>query len=336
MKTTLWGTQPDGESIHLYELANQALRVRVTNFGARLAGVDAADRNGHITNVVLGLDSYADYRADKAFLGALCGRYANRLADGRFSIDGEDFRIPANNGRNALHGGAHGFATLAWRGEVLAPNSVEFTMLSADGDQGFPGELTAKVRYTLEDHSLRLDYTATTTRPTVLNLTNHAYFNLSGDFSRSVLDHVVRLNASRFTPTDDTSIPTGELRSVEGTPFDFRTPHTIGERIEQQDVQLVQARGYDHNYVLDSEDFAEVYEPSTGRTLHVLTTQPGVQFYSGNYIDAAEPVHYGARTGFCLETQHFPDSPNHPQFPSTVLRPGETFRSHTIFTFGAR
>lgn len=342
-----WGTFPNGEPVELYTLSNAVLTVRLTNFGAHIVGVEAPDRNGDRANVVLGYGKLAGYLADdKTFIGSVVGRYANRLAKGAFALDGAEYKVPLNNGPNALHGGPDGFDRKLWTGRAIA-NSVELALGSPDGDMGFPGELTARFTYTLGDSTLRIRHTATTTKPTVVNLTNHAYFNLRGEGNGTILDHIVTLAAHCFVPVDATLIPTGKLTPVAGTAFDFRQPHAIGARIHADHEQLLIAEGYDHTFVLNgNEDRNEsglqlaaiVLDPASGRTLKVETTEPGVQFYSGNHLNGATTgasgVPYTKHLGFCLETQHFPDSPNHPSFPSTRLDPGETLHSETTFTFG--
>lgn len=344
MAKSFWGNTAEGAEIHLYTLTSGQIEVRITDFGAHLVAIRTPDRTGKVADICLGFDSLQGYlQVPNAYLGAVVGRYGNRIARGRFVIDGETFQIPVNNGPNALHGGPKGFDRYIWQSNEL-PNGVEFTHLSPDADMGFPGALTARVRYTLSGNNLRLDYTATTDKSTVLNLTNHAYFNLRGDDDGDILGHQVQINASRYTPTDAGQIPTGEIAAVDGTPLDFRTPAVIGARINEPFEQLVLGRGYDHNFIVDGPAgtlrcAARVTEPSTGRTLTVETDQPAVQFYSGNFLDGTLTGRHGRkysqRTGFCLETQHFPDSPNHPNFPTTLLRPGETFRSTTTLTFAA-
>lgn len=342
-----WGTLPNGGPVELYTLTNAALTVRLTNFGAHIVGVEAPDRHGDRANVVLGYANLADYLADdETFLGSVVGRYANRLAKGAFALDGAVYKVPLNNGPNALHGGPNGFDRKLWTGKALS-NSVELTLVSPDGDMGFPGELTARFTYALEGSTLRIRHTATTTKPTVVNLTNHAYFNLGGESSGTILDHIVTLAADRFVPVDATLIPTGQFAPVAGTAFDFRQPHSIGARIHADHEQLLIADGYDHTFVLNGNEgsndnglqlAATVFDPASGRTLKVKTTEPGVQFYSGNHLNGATTgasgVRYTKHLGFCLETQHYPDSPNHPSFPSTRLDPGEIRRSETTFTFG--
>jgi aldose 1-epimerase len=310
-----------------------------------VVSIEAPDRSGKISDVVLGYDHVAAYEADKStYFGSVVGRYGNRIAKGTFTIDGKEYHVPLNNNGNALHGGPAGFSGKVWMGKEI-PDGVELTLVSPDGDMGFPGELTAHVRYTVVGKSLKIVYSATTTKPTVVNLTNHSYFNLVGDGKGTVLNHVLTIPADRYTPVDATQIPTGELAPVEGTPFDFRRPTAIGARINDANEQLKIGGGYDHNWALHGasgtlHEAAMVYEPTSGRTLTVMTTQPGVQFYSGNFLDGSKSgkfgVSYGKYAGLCLETQHFPDAPNHPKFASTLLKPGQTMHSETVFTFGVK
>ena len=340
-----WGTAADGTPVKLFTISGQQLTVRVTTFGARVVSIETPDRNGSMADVVLGYDSVAQYEKDgSTYFGAIVGRYGNRIAKGTFSIDGRTYHVPLNNNGNALHGGPEGFSLKVWTAKAI-PDGVEMSLVSPDGDMGFPGTLTVHVRYSLTGHALRILYSATTTRPTVVNLTNHSYFNLAGDGKGSILDEVLMIPANRYTPVDTTQIPTGELATVRGTPFDFLKPTAIGARIDENNAQLKIGGGYDHNFVLNGEPgslhlAARVYDPKSGRTLTVMTTQPGVQFYSGNFLDGTQHGKYGVTyqkySGFCLETQHFPDSPNEPKFPSTLLRPGQTMRSETLFVFGVR
>ncbi len=338
-----WGNI-DGKPVEIYTLSDADLTIRITNFGAHIVDVMAPDRDGKKADVVLGFKDLAGYQADpKTYMGSVVGRYGNRIAGGSFALDGKTYTVPMNDhGVNALHGGTKGFDRMVWTGKTLS-NGVELSLLSPDGDMGFPGALTVHVRYTLEGHALHINYAATTTKPTVLNLTNHTYFNLGGEASGSILNEVLTIPADRYTPVDAKLIPTGELAPVEGTPFDFRKPTPIGARIHDDNEQLKIAGGYDHNFVLNGtgmKEAAMVVDPATGRTLTVTTTQPGVQFYSGNFLDGtltgAGGAIYAKNAGFCLETQHFPDSPNHPAFPTTELKPGQTFHSETIFTFGVQ
>ncbi len=340
-----WGKTTDGTPVQLYTLTDGELTVTITTFGARVVSIMAPDRSGKLGDVVLGYDNVAQYEADKStYFGSIVGRYGNRIAKGQFTLDSHTYTIPANDHGNALHGGPGGFSTKVWTGKEI-PNGVEMTLISPDGDMGFPGTLTLHVKYTLENKSLHIHYAATTTKPTVINVTNHTYFNLTGD-GKSILGEEMMIPADRYTPTDAKLIPTGELAPVEGTPFDFRNPKgtAIGARIHADDPQLKIAGGYDHNWVLNSNAHmhvaAHAYDPASGRTLTVTTTEPGVQFYSGNFLDGTQHGKYGVtyekNAGYCLETQHFPDSPNHPSFPSTELLPGHTMESETIFTFGVR
>ncbi len=342
-----FGTLPDGSAVEIYTLRDGPYEARVMTYGGVLVSFKAPDRHGRQGDVLLGFDHARGYYNNfngkqNAFFGAIIGRYANRIANGTFTLEGKTLQTPRNDGPNTLHGGPHGFNNVVWKAKAVT-NGVELTYLSKDGEMGFPGNLTASVTYSLEGGDLRIEYRATTDAATVLNLTNHAYFNLAG--KGDVLQHQLTLHASKFTPVDGTLIPTGDLKPVEGTPFDFRKPTAIGARIHADDEQLKRGRGYDHNWVLDSQDgslaeAAEVYEPKTGRILTVLTTQPGIQFYSGNFLDGGVKGKggkaYAHRTAFCLETQHFPDSPNHPDFPPVELRPGETFHAVTVYRFSTR
>jgi aldose 1-epimerase len=338
-----FGRTSDGAAVDLYTLADGKVEVRITNYGGIIVSLRTPDREGKLDDVVLGYDSFDGYRTNPAYFGAIIGRYANRIARGRFQLDGKTYSIPKNNGDNTLHGGIRGFDKKLWTAREIK-DGIELTYVSKDGEEGFPGTLTTTVSYTLNGGALRIEYSATTDKDTVLNLTNHSYFNLAGQGAGEVLGHVVKIDASKFTPVDASLIPTGELKPVQGTPFDFRTPHAIGERIDANDEQLRLGMGYDHNFVLDHPEgqlaeAAEVYEPTTGRILRVLTTQPAVQLYTGNHLDGSitgkHGVVYKPRFAFCLETQHFPDSPNHPSFPSTELKPGQKFHNVTIFQFSA-
>jgi aldose 1-epimerase len=330
-----FGKTGDGAAVRIYTLTNKnGVEARITNYGGIVVSLKTPDRNGAMGNIVLGFVSLPEYLATNPYFGALVGRYANRIGHARFSLNGVEYELVKNNGDNALHGGTRGFSKVVWTPRELPDGGLELTYLSKDGEEGYPGNLKATVTYHLTDaNELRIDYLATTDKDTVINLTNHSYFNLKGD--GDILGHVLTLNADRYTPVDAGLIPTGELRSVNGTPFDFRKPTAIGARIEQNDDQLKLGKGYDHNWVLNKSGnalslAARVEEPSTGRVLEVDTTQPGIQFYTGNFLDGKP---YARRSAFCLETQHFPDSPNQPKFPSTVLKPGEQFRSTTIFRF---
>jgi aldose 1-epimerase len=343
-----FGKLPDGTAVEIYTLNDGKVEARIMTYGGIVVSLRAPDRKGNAADVVLGFDTVDGYFANNnnkgtAFFGALIGRYANRIAHASFKLEGKTYEVPKNDGDNSLHGGTHGFNNVVWKGTAI-PNGVELTYLSKDSEAGYPGNLTAVVRYTLADGSLRMEYSATTDKPTVLNLTNHSYFNLAGPGNGDILGHQLTLHAPRITPVDATLIPTGELKSVAGTPFDFRKSTAIGARIDADDEQIHRGRGYDHNWVLASSgklaEAAEVYEPNSGRVLRVLTDQPGIQFYSGNFLDGSVKgkggVAYQRRTGLCLETQHFPDSPNHLTFPSAELKPGQRFHSVTVFSFSAR
>jgi len=344
MEKAIWGHTAEGVAVPIFTLANHEVEVRVMAYGARLVSVRTADRAGRMADIVLGYDTLQGYLNDtKTYLGAIVGRYGNRIAEGKFSIDGKSFQVPVNDGPNALHGGPVGFDRAVWQAHE-EPGAVEFTHVSPDGDMGFPGTLTAQVRYSLEGNALCIAYNAVTDQPTVLNLTNHSYFNLRGDDNGDILDHRLELRADRFTPVSANLIPEGELAPVAGTPLDFRKPAVVGARIHNENEQLKRVGGYDHNFVVNGQAgtlrlAAIAGDPESGRQMTVETTEPGIQFYSGNFLDGTFTGRHGAkyakRTGFCLETQHFPDSPNHPNFPTTVLRPGETYLSSTVFTFGA-
>ena len=349
VKKDLFGKLPDGTPIDIYTLSEGPIEVRVTNYGGYLVSLKVPDRNGKSADIVLGfddLDGYVNNNTHKgtAYLGPIVGRYANRIARGSFTLEGRQYSLAINNGPNALHGGPHGFHQVVWKGRLL-PEGVELTYLSKDGEEGYPGDLNVVVRYTLSQGALTIDYSATTDKDTILNLTNHTYFNLKGAGQGDILDHDLILHASRFTWADSNLTPTGELKSVEGTPLDFRKSTRIGERIDSDYEQLRVAGGYDQNFVLDAggrelAEAAEVYEPSSGRVMRVLTDQPGVQFYTGNFFDGTikgkSGIAYQRRYGLCLETQHFPDSPNHPEFPTTELKPGERFHRVTVFAFSTR
>jgi len=350
VKKQLYGKMPDGTPVDLYLLTNaNGMEARLITYGGAVVSLTAPDRHGALADVVLGMDTLDGYRTQTAFFGALIGRYGNRIGGAKFTLEGKTYHLPANDGPNTLHGGPLGFDKRVWQArEVPSAEgpAVEFTYVSKDGEEGFPGTLTAKVVYTLTNkNELKIDYTATTDKPTVVNLTNHSYFNLKGAGEGDVLGHDVTIYASRFTPVDATLIPTGELRAVKGTPFDFTKSTAIGARIDSDDQQIKIAGGYDHNWVLDKagaglSKAAEVYEPKTGRVLEVWTTEPAMQFYTGNFLDGT--IHgkggkvYPRRGAFCMETQHYPDSPNHPAFPSTELKPGATYHTTTIYSFSAR
>lgn len=341
-----FGSTPDGVAIDRYRLRNaQGIEADIITYGGIVSGLRVPDRHGNLGNIVLGFDNLEQYLGPHPFFGALIGRYGNRIAKGRFTLDGTTYQLACNDGPNHLHGGPLGFDRRVWDGSASESSdgpTLTLRYRSADGEEGYPGNLDITVVYTLTDQNeLRIEYTATTDRATVLNLTNHSYFNLAG--GGSILNHELTLYASRFVPIDKTQIPFGHLQDVAGTPFDFRSSTPIGERINADDEQIRNGIGYDHCWVLDKPagelgPVARVYEASSGRVLEAFTTEPGVQFYSGNFLDGTlvgiDGQRYEQRTGLCLEMEHFPDSPNQPQFPSTVLRPGETYRQTTIYRFG--
>jgi aldose 1-epimerase len=339
-----WGKMPDGTPVDLYTLTSGKLSASITTYGAHLVTLDSPDRNGKVSDVVLGFDNLAGYLDDKGtYIGAIVGRYGNRIAKGTFSIDGTTYHLPINNGVNSLHGGVVGFDKRVWQAHEV-PNGVELILISSDGDQGYPGTLTVHVKYTLSPQGLRIDYTATTDKATVVNITNHSYFNLAGQGHGTILDELMQINADKYTPDDSTLIPTG-IAPVARTPFDFRKLTGIGARIHENNEQLKYGQGYDHNWVFNGalgvmKTGVVAYDPGSGRVLTVKTTEPGVQFYTGNVIPEPLPGRDGAvyvkNGGYCLETQHFPDSPNEPSFPSTLLKPGETMHSTTIFDLSTR
>jgi aldose 1-epimerase len=348
-KTTVasqpFGKLPDGTPVEIYTLSDGAYEARISTYGGVVVSLKTPDRNGKSADVVLGFDDLEGYvkifnGPGNPFFGAIIGRYANRIAHGSFTLDGQKYSLPKNDGDNTLHSGAHGFNNVVWLGKPIA-NGVELTYISKDGDSGFPGNLTATVKYTLVKGDLRIEYAATTDKDTVINLTNHSYFNLAG--TGDILKNEVTIHASRFTPVDSTLIPTGELKPVENTPFDFRKATPVGDRIEADNEQMKLGHGYDHNWVLDGAGkirlAAEVYDPASGRVWKVLTDQPGVQFYTGNFLDGSVKgkggKSYERRSGLCLETQHFPDSPNHPAFPTTELKAGQRYHTVTVFSFSA-
>ena len=341
-----YGRTQDGQTIEEYTLRNAAgMEVKCISFGGILTSIRVPDRQGRFANVALGFDSLAKYEAEHPYFGAIAGRYANRIAGGKFSLDGVEYQLFQNDGGNSLHGGQIGFDKRIWTARE-SDGAVVMEYRSPDGEEGYPGNLDVTVRYSLDDdNGLRIDYSADSDAPTVLNLTNHSYFNLMGEGEGTIYDHILTLNADHFTPTDASQIPTGEIAPVDGTPFDFRRAKTIGSGQRSAHRQIVMAQGYDHNFVLNRAGLAagelglaaRVYEPRSGRSMEVWTNEPGVQFYAGNFLDAtlagASGRLYRQSDGFALETQHFPDSPNKPQFPSTMLRPGERFESTTIYRF---
>jgi aldose 1-epimerase len=343
-----FGKATDGTEVQLFTLTNAAgLKATISTYGGTLTSLLVPDKDGKLSDVILGFDNVSGYlspefKKSNPYFGALIGRYGNRIAKGKFTIDGHAYQVGVNNNGNSLHGGNQGFNQKIWTakpGTSADGQTLTLTYLSKDGEEGYPGNLTVTVVYTLTAaNALKIDYTATTDKATPVNLTNHAYFNLALGQSQDVLAHQVTIPADRYTVVDDKLIPTGELKPVKGTPFDFTTPHAIGERIAQV------PGGYDHNWVLNQatgqHSAATVYEPTTGRTMEVTTDEPGVQFYTGNFLDGSlkgkNGVVYGKHAGFCLETQHFPDSPNQPKFPSTILKPGQTYHTTTSYTFGVR
>ncbi len=338
-----FGKMQDGAAVDIYTLSDGKIEARIMTYGGVIVSLKTPDRAGKMADVTLGFDTLAPYLADNPHFGALIGRYGNRLGKGHLVVAGKTYQLAKNNGENTLHGGVAGFDKKLWKGKII-PNGIELVYVSKDGEENFPGTLTATVHYTVEGGALKIDYRATTDKETVVNLTNHAYFNLAGEGSGDVLKQEMQINASRFTPVDAGLIPTGELHPVNGTPFDFRKPAAIGAHINDNDQQLKLGRGYDHNFVIDSKgglvQAAIAHDPSSGRVMEVWTDQPGVQFYTGNFLDGT--IHgkggkvYNQRYAFCLETQHFPDSPNKPEFPSTVLKSGQKYHTVTEYKFSAR
>jgi aldose 1-epimerase len=343
-----FGKTSSGELVELYTLKNSSnVQVKIMTYGGTVVSLQVPDRDGMIGDIVLGYDTIDGYLKNSPYFGSIIGRYGNRIGKGRFALDGKEYELPRNNGENTLHGGIKGFDKVVWKAtEVRSKDGVglSLTYLSKDGEEGFPGNLSVKVVYTLTDNNeLSIEYSAATDKTTVVNLTHHSYFNLAGE--GNILQHELMINAEQFTPVDAGLIPTGELRNVNGTPMDFTKPTAIGARIDQQDEQLSLGKGYDHNWVLKNSSgklslAARAYEPRSGRVMEVSTTEPGLQFYSGNFLDGTITGKggqvYKQRSGFCLETQHFPDSPNKPRFPSTVLKPGQQYQSTTIYKFSAQ
>ncbi|HLY16991.1 MAG TPA: aldose epimerase family protein [Bryobacteraceae bacterium] len=339
-----FGKLPSGETVELYTLKNpKGVAAGISTYGAVVVSLKVPDRAGALGDVVLGFDDFNGYLTPPPYFGAVVGRYGNRIAHAQFVLDGVTYHLAKNDGDNTLHGGKRGFDKVIWKAKPNGGQSLELTYLSKDGEEGYPGNLSVTVVYTLtDDNELLIDYSATTDKDTVLNLTNHSYFNLAGQGEGDILGHRLAIKAGRFTPVDEGLIPTGELRSVEGTPLDFRQSHAIGERIDSTDEQIVLGRGYDHSFVLDRTGdglslAARVADPKSGRVMEVLTTQPAVQFYTGNFLDGT--IHgkggkvYGRRSALCLETQHYPDSPNHPDFPTTELKPGQQYHTTTVYRF---
>jgi aldose 1-epimerase len=345
-----FGKTPDGTAVALYTLRNsKGMEARIITYGGAIVSLKTPDRTGAMGDVVLGYDTLADYLTGKSYFGALVGRYGNRIAHGKFTLEGKSYNVPVNNGENSLHGGIRGFDKRVWTARPLPDGSLELTYRSADGEEGYPGNLTATVTYTLtDDNHLRIHYAAVTDKPTVLNLTNHSYFNLKGAGEGDILGHLVTLNADQFLPVDAGQIPTGVLRLVQGTPFDFRRPRTPGERITQPDEQLKLGKGYDHNWLLNRPQMnpgmlslgARVEDTVSGRVMEIYTDQPGIQFYTGNFLDGTDKGKggkiYNQHAGFCFETQHYPDSPNQAKFPSTELKPDQKYDTITEFRFSTK
>jgi aldose 1-epimerase len=342
----VFGKTPALDVVDLYTLKNaKGAEATVSTYGGVVVSLKMPDRSGAMGDIVLGFDDFNGYLTPPPYFGAIIGRYGNRIGHAHFKLDGVEYKLAKNDGDNTLHGGTRGFDKVLWKATPQGTNALQLTYLSKDGEEGFPGNLTATVVYTLTDNNeLKIDYTATTDKDTVVNLTNHSYFNLAGEGSGDILGHMVMIDADRFTPVDKGLIPTGKLQAAAGTPLDFRTPHAIGERINSKDPQLVYGIGYDENFVLNHPGdltavAARVTDPKSGRVMEVLTTEPGPQFYTGNHLDGTlkgKSGHvYPKNSAFCMETQHYPDSPNKPSFPSTELKPGETYHTTTIYRFSA-
>jgi aldose 1-epimerase len=350
MTTSVFGRLPDNREVLQYTLTNKAgLSMQVITYGATIRSLQVPDRTGKMADVVLGYDALQGYENGTSYFGAIVGRYGNRIGKGKFQLDGKQYQLAVNDGENHLHGGKIGFNKVLWQAKILSDSpepALELQYVSKDGEEGYPGTVTLKVTYTLTDkNELRINYEGTTDQPTILNPTQHSYFNLSGSFANTILDHVLTIEADRFTPVDKGLITTGQLTEVSNTPMDFRTPTAIGARINDQYEQLIFGKGYDHNWVLRGNagqlrKAVEVYEPKSGRLMTMLTDQPGVQFYSGNFLDGMAQgkngVAYQQRTGLCLEAQAYPDTPNKPQFPSVTLRPGQVYRQTTIYQFSTK
>lgn len=345
-----YGTTADGVEVSQYTLINKSgMEVKIITYGGRITSLKVPDKNNQLEDVVLGFDNLDEYTSDNPYFGALIGRYGNRIADGKFNLDGEEYQLPKNDNGQSLHGGDKGFDKVVWTAKETDSNShsLILTYKSKDGEMGYPGNLTVTVTYNLkDDNSLDVLYEAETDKKTVVNLTQHSYFNLSGDFSSKITDHIVEINADEFLPVNSKLIPTGELKPVKGTPFDFTSPKKVGKEITAKNEQLELAKGYDHCWVLNNQDenmhfAASAYHPTSGRFLEIYTTEPGIQFYTGNFLDSTLPMQakegtYAQRSGFCMETQHYPDSPNQEKFPSTVLAPGEKYSSKTTFKFSVK
>ncbi|WP_299781822.1 aldose epimerase family protein [uncultured Formosa sp.] len=345
-----FGIMPDSTTIDKFTLKNaNGVELNVITYGGRITSLKVPNKDGKFENVIIGFDNLEDYLKDNPFFGALIGRFGNRIAKGKFTLDGTEYNLAINDGPNHLHGGVDGFDRVVWTAEPFEGednSSLKLTYLSKDGEEGYPGNLKVTVIYTLtNDNALDVSYEATTDKATVVNLTQHAYFNLTGDFTKDILDHEVMINADAFLPVDATLIPTGDIKNVEGTPFDFRKPNTIGKDINLENEQLSLGKGYDHCWVLNGEKdtmrkVASAYDKSSGRFMEIYTEEPGIQFYTGNFLDSTLPMPkggtYGHRTGFCLETQQYPDAPNQKDFPSVVLNPGEMYATKTLFKFSVK
>ena len=346
VRQEIYGTH-QGKEVYMFTLTNKPGNiVKITNFGGKINWIEVPDKNGQKENITFGYDTFEGTITGDMSYGSVVGRYANRIANAKFTLDGVEYTLPVNNGPNTLHGGPGGWHSVVWDAEVIKESefpSIRLTYTSPDMEMGFPGTVNAEVIYTwTDDNEIVMDYKCTTDKKTVINITNHAYFNLHGAGNGDILDHVLTLKASAFTPVDSVMIPTGDIRPVKGTPFDFTTPHTIGERIGENYDQLILGKGYDHNFILDNKEPVDVivHEPVSGRVLEVITDQPGMQLYTGNFLNGTRIGHggkpYNHRSGFCLESGHYPDSPNHPEFPSTILNAGETFTSQTIYRFSVK
>ena len=349
VKKEAFGNTPDGKAVELYTLANShGIEVRLINYGGIVVSVKTPDKSGHFADITLGFDSLAGYLNNKPFFGALVGRYGNRIGNAKFTLDGKTYTLAKNNGPNSLHGGLKGFDKVVWQAESFQKPGEAGVILkytSADGEEGYPGNLHTTVTYTLNDkNEFKIDYHATTDKVTPLNLTNHTYFNLAGEGSGTILNEEMMINADHFTPVDSTLIPTGKIESVKGTPLDFTKPTPVGARINDKNEQLAFGGGYDHNFVINRQGpglvlAARAYDPASGRVLEVETTQPGVQFYTANFLDGVHGKNghvYNKRDAFCLETQHYPDSPNKPEFPSSILRAGQTYHEITVWKFSTK
>ena len=349
IEKTLYGKLADGREVYQYTLKNNSgATMKIIDYGAIVTSLLVPDRNGKFEDVVTGYDSLEGYVKDRSFFGAIVGRYGNRIGKGKFKLDGHEYQLTVNDGENHLHGGKIGFFKVLWNANVVNDSSgpsIEMTYVSPDGEEGYPGTVTMSIIFTLtEKNELRIVYKGTTDKPTILNPTHHSYFNLSGSFNKTILDHLLMIDADFMTPVDKGLIPTGKLMGVAKTPFDFHQLTAIGARINDSNEQLIFGKGYDHNWVIKGFDgtvrkIAELYEPTSGRLMSILSNQPGLQFYSGNFMDGtikAKGVTYQHRTALCLETQGFPDSPNKPEFPSVTLRPGEVYHQTTIYQFSTK